>query len=119
MTLDELIAALEKAEGPCRELDSYVGSFCEWHGDPDSFGQLPWFTSSIDAALTLLPEGAAIEAMSVWPATTATGSYVTAIGTHQRKDGTRWHSSKDGRWRASHAHPAIALCIAALKARKP
>ena len=69
MNRDELIAKLEAAEGPCRELDwaiaVSVGRKDEadkpgiWAGvDQMAFVEgLSRFTASIDAALTLVPEG--------------------------------------------------------------
>jgi hypothetical protein len=132
MTRAELIAALEAATGPTIALSRDVARFCGWfrvaprfhkgggwispqdflgadddgrpgldslhgteiHRDP------PHFTASIDAALTLVPEGR--EAVVY----TAGGADV-------------WHATA-----GMHMHdmtyaatPAVALCIAALKAQ--
>lgn len=64
MTLSSLIERLEKAEGPDRELDEELAliSGCErkdhWWKVNGAWGlALPAFTSSVDAALTLVPEG--------------------------------------------------------------
>lgn len=70
--LDDLIAKLEAATGPSRELDSAIAAALgvdgwtaeEWDAviaDPEienpEIGSAPRFTRSIDAALTLVPEG--------------------------------------------------------------
>lgn len=98
MTIDELIAALEKAEGPSSEIDADIGLTAA--GWEPWLSKLPPFTSSLDAALTLVPEGL------MW-----------SVGTNG-----------DGRYRADvwtdvveigiGCSPAIALCIAALEARR-
>lgn len=120
MTLNELIAALERAEGPSDELDIACAPYAGWVfakcivsisvGTPrdawvktDGSGEWrfepPSFTASIDAALTLVPEGynALIYptgAARVWPI-----------------KGRRVDDLSYGR------SAALALCIAALKAR--
>lgn len=97
MTRKELIQALRAAKGPSRELDAaileYLCQDTEW---PTSDPRL--FTSSIDAALTLVPEG------RIW----SIGKILKADGFVAVLDKTR--QSHDG------ATPAIALCIAALEA---
>lgn len=124
MTLTDLIAALEAADGPSSELDFQIAT-CLLHAQRfrdakvvyDDNGE-PWFiqvangmtttsieayTRSIDAALTLVPEGC------VWDA----GKDTTGPGfarIHRGKETSR------ETWFA--ATPAIALCIAALKARE-
>lgn len=75
MTRDELIAALEKATGPNRELDAAIARIAGWGcvmRDPQAdhnwycwrkeyrsgvWIPLSLYTASIDAALTLVPEG--------------------------------------------------------------
>jgi hypothetical protein len=76
--------------------------------------RVPHLTSSVDAALSLVPEGYAVEGMGIWPGHPVT---LTVLGTHRNKNGEYWHGSEDGRWRASGATPALALCIASLRAR--
>lgn len=67
MTHDELIAALEAATGPSRELDAKIHEHDahspDWKkwivgGEPCGFISclVPFYTASIDAALTLVPE---------------------------------------------------------------
>lgn len=118
-----LIKRLEAATGPDRELDARI--WCEVSGEifdyfedgflnfrrkdggfwirpagPDT--GIPAYTASIDAALTLVPEG--------WRSTDV----------HQYNDDF-WHWSL---WRVgkrvdgNHKTPAIAICIAALKVRE-
>lgn len=90
----------------------------EWRGSWADFASLintPRYTASIDAALTLVPEGWAIERLSTWPGGL---SGCRLLGTHEHK-GERWHNHKDGEATAEHAHLSIALCIAALSAKEP
>jgi hypothetical protein len=61
----ELIAALEKATGPDRELDAAIF----WSQVPDGVevamaSPIPAYTASIDAALTLVPEGYVLNSLS-------------------------------------------------------
>lgn len=112
MTPAELIAALEAATGPSRELDvalfASVGMSdlqerhcAQWitnnkdrgvTRDHYLFAWAPRYTASIDAAMTLMP------ANHWW----------MVMGT----------AAKCGAYAAYGATPAIALCAAALKARK-
>lgn len=115
MTIDELIDALEKAEGPSRELDAEIAGAFGWAVLSSFTGgiyraappgkidcrPLPDFTSSLDAALTLVPEGWIWSVSSsgcVWvmPSDDVEGQIVVS----------------------GIADPIIALCIAALKARR-
>lgn len=107
MTAD-LIAKLESAEGPSRELDAEIGKIL--HPNPDDIGDLcsrygDWpgpFTSSLDAALTLVPEG-----------------YWWTAGDCRREKHARVapEAVDDDGHEAFSATVAIALCIAALRAR--
>ena len=123
MNLDDLIAALEK--GPSRELDAEI--FRVERADAGIFDMIferakifaPYYTSSLDAALTLVPEGFTVE-IQMWPGHPST---VTILGTRwepfgEKREMAHVHHSVDGRWEASAATPATAVCIAALKARK-
>jgi hypothetical protein len=116
--MDELIKRLEAAGGPARELDRDIALAVgyrfgptpskQWDEDwPDIFDPagnevplLPSFTESIDAAATLVPEG------YIWDVTST---------------GTAWADCMDGDLDqfvgSKGATPAIALCIAALRAR--
>lgn len=121
MTLDKLILALQRAEGPSRALDEEIALACGWTRKPDHScswlwmrpdGQgwyrdsdtPPWFTSSIDAALTLVPEG------FWWEVTSPFGEVRRARASIYTKSNCVGY--------ARHKTPAIAICIAALEARK-
>jgi hypothetical protein len=128
MTREELIAALEKAEGPSRELDCDIfvatahSPFVSYYPDCvlASLGgfaarveieEIPKYTTSIDAALTLVPEGWALYRINqyhdnknpAWGWGGTLRNYLTPeIGVEVGE---------------SRASLALALCIAALKAR--
>lgn len=126
MSLDELIARLEAASEGSRELDALIHAAVvnppvmvdggSWKGDvPAAYepmsmviGRLPGkdlaeltgcprYTTSLDAAMGLVPEGHG------WTASNYGGAFV-----HPIDHGPPEH----GR----HKSPALALCIAALKA---
>lgn len=103
----DIIARLEKATGPDRELDLEIGralpgphpfslSTAQQRGGKPP---VPEFTASIDAALMLMPEGA---------------NWSLNSKSEARVGGPRLDFVIKG---GSHVVPAIALCIAALKAR--
>ena len=116
MTHDELIAALEAADGPSRELDGEIGRAVVGF-DPDNLPKFvpnigtipsPWlpYTLSIDAAMTAVPE-----------------RWVWRVGTGDDDQGYAavWQRGKRltteiDCW--APVSPAIALTIAALRARK-
>lgn len=130
--LSDLIARLEKATGPCRKLDldisvavNYSEAFtgaarAEWSImaddinvydatgrryilDPAQF--VPQWTRSLDAAVSLVPEGCGV---------------LLAIGRGSRADvSIGYLGEMNATWPggSNHPVPAIALCIAALKAR--
>ena len=114
MTKEELIAALEKAEGPSDGTDvliaQHIGwwfdqSACWWRDEKNQmtdYAMCPKFTSSIDAALTLVPESLEWQVQMIEPL-----------------DYSAWVTGGlDGElFEATAPTPAIALCIAALKAR--
>lgn len=109
MTLPELIAALEQAEGPSRELDCRIIGFLRGYGggDPSRWAQhvqddAPRYSSSVDSALTLVPEG------RKWSVGTWSQNFAT-VGAEP------WMAAEVSVQHTST--PAIALCIAALKAR--
>lgn len=123
MTKEELIAALEKATGPDRELDADIVRVAfnagvtwrstqytmevfpavHWEAPHPYAGMsepVPAYTASIDAALALVPDGHqsviwTAGGADVFPATPGLHAYDTTYA----------------------ATPAIALCIAALRAR--
>jgi hypothetical protein len=102
MTREELIAALQAAKRHDWRLDCDIAdafTLRKPEGVP-SWEWPPRYTASIDVALTLVPEG---WAWGLWVNETGPG------GAHCDKG--------EERFVAKHLHPAIALCIAALKAR--
>ena len=126
MMREELISALEKATGPDRDLDGEIaaavwGAHTEWEqanytmdiylvvhwAPPHPYAGMkepcPAYTASIDAALTLVPDGAR------W----CVGRYVVPDG----EEASEYAARVDGPRFYDAASPAIALCIAALKAR--
>lgn len=118
--LDNLISQLEAATGPSRELDAEVANaagaeagfigklgwrmrFATWMSWSDHrWCALPRYTASIDAAITLVPEGA------VWTVLTDYGDLCRARIFNAEPE---LHVEEDG------ATPALALCIACLRAR--
>lgn len=121
-SMSELIERVEKASGGDRELDVaiYRAEFpfpcvklsAEAQKKFDQ-EKAPSYTASIDAALTLLPDGCAVERLSLWNRHPAS---CVVLGTHLHK-GEYWHQGKNGRWGAECATPALALAAACLKAR--
>lgn len=109
MTLDDLITALREATGPDEALDYEIEMLCQ----PvcQSWKYPPPFTASLDAALTLVPEGWRVYNLSQDP-----------------DQGMRWFAGLDaipircGHWIAytnkRAPTPALALCVAALEARR-
>lgn len=107
--LTQLIADLEKAEGPSRAMDFAIAKTV-WSGVlPETTKHDPpiHFTSSLDAALTLVPEGYRSELQQSWDGTWW-DAYVSLIDL----DGMSPFETGQG-----VVNPALALCIAALKAR--
>ena len=112
MNKTDLIEALERADEPSRELDAHIadlvdgrqGSVIGYDGAPDSVVISPYYTASIDAALTLVPDGwhweinnhCAEIAPENWPC------YENA-------------NENDGQY-VHHSKTAIAICMACLKA---
>lgn len=118
--MNDLIEKLENAISPDGALDDDLAKVLGWtftkmKGDARPYWRKPGetayymriarpnFTASIDAALTLVPEN---WDWSVSPSEACVSS----------KDG-RFLASGDREFYARHAVPAIALCIAVLRAR--
>lgn len=127
MTREELIAALEKAEGPSQILNDAIlqhiegwenlgGGWLRWNdGRRERFDYTfppPLYTSSIDAALTLAPDGWALLRINLYhsPQNPGWGWGVHLCNTLHPQMGQIVGESR--------ASMAIAICIAALKARE-
>lgn len=108
--MTDLITRLQAAEGPSRELDTEI---CEAIGFVlGQLGHAPPFTTSIDAALTLVPEGWHWAIYTEKGICGGKGARVNVGGPERTRRG--W--SKDLH-EVYAATPALALCIAALRAR--
>lgn len=94
----DLITRLEAATGPSRELDAEIVRLI--NPQATRLTRAPFYTGSLDAALTLVPEG----------------RYVKMQINRRRTTAWAWVEFDDGETVAC-ADPALALCIAALKAR--
>jgi hypothetical protein len=105
--MDELIARLEAATGPDRQLDVDIFVEVAWTGQGDERTP-PAYTSSIDAALTLVPEGFDHRSGSF-----DGGKSFNAVVTTPELSVWNWDIGCD-----KAPTQAISLCIAALKARK-
>jgi hypothetical protein len=101
MTREQLIAALEKATGPAFELDRAITKWAYEGG-----GYMPSmpnpFTSSIDAALTLVPKG--------W-------EWVLDGGTGMSR--VCFLKKNEPAIDLTASTPALAICMASIKARTP
>lgn len=126
MTTAELIEKLERAEAPSRELDAEIAALVHVDADGLDFEAFPEpsgkvtiyfpskvkqayaahrYTASIDAALTLVPEGA-LWSVEPWDTNGVYPAHVRA---------SAWVL---GAPRGYAATPAIALCIAALRVKE-
>ena len=141
-----LAARVEAGEGADRELDDAIATAI--YSEPErhcvqglsdeaggmwmfrypngSIGSSLRFTASLDAAMTLVPEGWAIESLSHWPAApegadnhTTGKSSARLVGTSLSRFGKSmiWgHGFGDGRVDGDATTPALALTAAALRA---
>lgn len=122
MNTEELIKRLEAATGPSREmdddiayaagwtrtdiLDEITGPETVWHDGKRHLISTPRFTSSIDAALTLVPEDA-----SSWDCGRIDTDFLASVEFPVDVDGFHNYHAK------SRVNAAIAITAAALKAR--
>lgn len=116
--MNDLIERIEAASGPDRELDheiyEYLGSpvvrmvSATTHGT-DLVNWAPFYTASVDAALTLVPEG------FEWSLEYQAGHHVSSDVECMIAIAKLGDPCRD--WEATAATPALALCAAALKAR--
>lgn len=107
-----LIERLEKLDGPCRECDAEIAELLgiqAWEYVKSGFGSkeiiAPSFTDSIDAALTLVPDG-----WELWTAFYLNCQYEVCF---HIPDETSASTTSHG----EHKYFAIAICIAALRAK--
>lgn len=138
-----LAGRVERASGADRELDAEIALATAYAGCrrrtaesnhrlpvENQFGHgffPPSYTTSLDAAMSLVPEGWAIDKLSMWPASPESASNLSApqshchmVGTSVQRMGRKmvWgHGGSDGRVDATAATPALALVAAALRAR--
>lgn len=135
--LADLIGRLESATGPDRQLDAEivvaitpdvvgieptVMNKREWlfRFDPprrwlESWLSVPAYTASLDAAVTLVPEGWAIASLEWWPM--RQGGAGVALFETDSHGGYDREYCRDVRVGCCWT-PALALCIAALRARE-
>lgn len=123
---DSLPDRIERAEGPCRELDAEIAAAVGVKHGPDSGWcnnhngdywtvdeSAPAYTASLDAATTLVPEGCGW--FAAWGQTSPSepmgGAIITA---HAKFAG--YDVANDPIAEAEAATPALALCAAALRA---
>lgn len=101
----DLIARLEAATGPDRDLDFAIAAAVGWPDSPHSHQHARRYTEHLDAARSLVPEG--------WDWS------VDGFGKSARGRGYLYSPYPDcEEVEAEAATPAIALCIAALRARE-
>lgn len=122
--LSSLIERIGKSEGADRDVDLLVDLFArpdQWaqvcHDAPSSVStqwcdddELPRYTASIDAAMTLVPEHSLFTVRTLWDDSKTAGLAVVS-----RYEGERRFCM--GEHQSVAATPALALCAAALKAR--
>ena len=124
--MEDLIKRIEAADGPDRGLDAeiceamgftVVGHYRRGSNEPIrgySWQPVPRYTSSIDAAMTLVPEGWRLQ-LSEWDHEDlrAKGPWQAIL----ERNGTRGDFMEPAP-RCDHAKtPALALCAAALRAK--
>lgn len=106
--MNKLIERLEKATGPDRRLDTAIIDYLF----PDQRKFPLEFTASIDSALTLVPENAGLHIDRYWVMPRPEAAWSATISTGGVPDNPRRE------FEGMDAYtPAIAICIAALKAR--
>ena len=120
--MKSLIAKLEKAPEGSRELDR---SIHEWLMDPEQvapfssrWDAIPHYTTSLDAARTLVPEEWMVASISEFIRSGGKGSGVMLIRTADaEKELAEIANPWDALHRTEAATPALALTAASLKAR--
>ena len=99
MAHDELIARLEAATGPSFTLEQEIFRLLNPNATKLSIPNN--YTASIDAALTLVPKGEG------WAIMAVKSVFHVGIG----------DTARNAKWYAVAPTPALAICIAALRAR--
>lgn len=138
MQNDELIARLEAATGPCRELDAAIaeaiGHTVKYDKDhprdttpyyqpvPDySWQPVPTYSASIDAALPLVPEGWHLASLGfIHPDFRQVAEREWQADIFGPVTWTETYDFPEPEYEAVGGNaptPALAICIAALKAR--
>lgn len=112
----DLIARLEKATAPSRRLDAEIIAVIKG-GAPEDYEATSWalprLTESLDAALTLVPEGWSFR---LWRHPGEHGCHCDVYLLGEFKDGERPCLAAEDAEQCPT--PALALVIAALKARQ-
>ena len=134
--MNNLIAELERATEGSRELDYAIAKEIGWrfHGEKDfkeygvfwrdaitdEWQQLPWWTASLDAALTLVPEG--YRCSFDIPGEEGGRNHATVVKYSQVLEAVNLKAKPEEiteLWNHSYAAtPFLTLCIAALRARQ-
>lgn len=114
--LDELIARIERLQGPDRAVDYTIADMTGDHFR--NGGKAPEYTASLDAAMTLVPEGWAVE-RSGWHRLAPDPYAKFGLWQYRRNAEGEWlHGSDEVRVVGSAPTPALALVLASLKANK-
>lgn len=103
----ELAARVEAATGPDRELDWAIADAVGFKGSIHKRTIEPFYTKSLDAAMTLVPEGWRVSDFTQWENESGAWSIMLLRVGHK-------HQAKD----ADAKTGPLAICAAALKARK-
>lgn len=121
----DLIEQLERATGPDRELDLAIWNLV-FPDDINPVAPVPAFTGSIDAALALVPEGGRLLELGQWQDGGRPDGWFAQVTAWLRDGEFGWLDKgfsygvpEQGATQKPKLAPngAIALCIAALKAR--
>jgi hypothetical protein len=128
--LHSLAARAEAAEGPDRELDMIIAEAVGWvHRSGAPYPHVlawerPAYTASLDAALTLVPEGWQVAALEqnwrtgLWRAQLIPVPSATLIAAFDRGETVGWNTADaPDSGTGGIVTPALALVAAALRAR--
>ena len=134
--LSKLFAELEAATEGSRELDYAIANKIGWRfngehefkeygvfwrdATTDEWKQLPWWTTSLDAALTLVPEG--YRCSLDIPGKEGGRNHATVVKYSQVLEAVNLKAKPEEiieLWNHSYAAtPFLAMCVAALRARQ-